>query len=165
MRECRHKIEPLEHSQYPRRLKPPVNIKLPRSNFVFIVNDKYYYHKPTNLFCSHWFKPEAHRSMKCPCRLRCATQKNKETETDMSTWQIVDSARPKINPVEGWGNLRSKVHNVRVIRQQATTNWESLIGKILKIFHKQRVAGLHLSHMKNYEWMTKSTKKKGRKQK
>ena len=101
--------------------------------------------------------------MKCPCRLRCATQKHKETEKD--SWEIVDILQPKINPVEGWGNLLSKVHNVRVIRQQATTNWENLIVKIRKIFHKQRVAGLHLSHMKNYAWMTKSMEKKGRKQK
>ena len=114
--------------------------KLPQSNFVFIVNDKYYYNKPTNLFCSHWFKPKADRSMKCPCPLRWATQKTKETEKDVCTWEIVDIAPPKIN-------------------------WESLTRKILKIFHKQRLAGLHLSHMKNYAWMTKSTKKKGRKQK
>ena len=147
--------------------------KLPQSNFVFIVNDKYYYNKPTNLFCSHWFKPKAHRSMKCPCRLRCATQKTKETEKDVSTWEIVDIARP--GEMERWKSastpqvehLLSKVEQVslRVIRQQATTNWESLIRRILKIFRKQRLAGLQLSHMKNYAWVTKSMKKKGPKQK
>ena len=140
-----------------------ISSKYRYDNFVFIVNDKYYYHKPTNLFCSHWFKPKAHRSMKCPCRLRCATQKHKETEKD--SWEIVDIAQPKINPVEGWGNLLSKVHKVRVIRQRATTNWESLIGKICKIFHQQRVVGLHLSHMRKYAWITKAMKKKGPKQK
>ena len=87
-----------------------------------------------------------HRSsMKCPCRSRCATQKTKETEKAVT---------------ERW-------EQVSLIHQQATTNWESLIGKILKIFHKQRLAGLHLSHMKNYAWMTKSMnpKKTGPKQK
>ena len=137
---------------YPRRFRMSTFFhKLPQSNFVFIVKDKYYYNKPTNLFCSHWFKPKADRSMKCPCPLRWATQKTKETEKDVSTWEVVDSA-------ERW-------QQVLLIHQQGTTNWELLTRKILKIFHKQRLAGLHLSHMKNYAWMTKSTKKKGRKQK
>ena len=38
-----------------------ISSKYRYDNFVFIVNDKYYYHKPTNLFCSHWVKPKAHR--------------------------------------------------------------------------------------------------------
>ena len=94
-----------------------------------------------------------------------ATQKTKDTQTNVSTWEIVDIAPPKINPVKGWGNLLSKVEQVILTHQQATINWESLIRKILKIFHKQRLAGLHLSHMKNYAWMTKAMKKKGPKQK
>ena len=160
---------------YPRRFRMSTFFhKLPQSNFVFIVNDKYYYNKPTNLFCSHWFKPKADRSMKCPCPLRWATQKTKETEKDVCTWEIVDIAPPKIYPVisqecstcrEYKHLIRDKVEQVILIRQQATTNWESLTRKILKIFHKQRLAGLHLSHMKNYAWMTKAMKKKGPKQK
>ena len=148
--------------------------KLPQSNFVFIVNDKYYYNKPTNLFCSHWFKPKADRSMKCPCCLRRATQKTEETEKDVCTWEIVDIAPPKINPVisqecstcrEYKHLIRDKVEQVILVRQRATTNWGSLIGKICKIFHQQRVAGLHLSHMRKYAWITKAMKKKGPKEK
>ena len=99
--------------------------------------------------------------MKCPCPLRWATQKTKETEKDVSTWEIVDNAPPKINPVKGWGNVSSPVEQVFFIHQQAMSNWEYLTRKILKIFHKQRLAGLHLNHMKNYTWMTKVMKKKG----
>ena len=44
---------------FPRRFRMSTFFhKLPQSNFVFIVKDKYYYNKPTNLFCSHWFKPK-----------------------------------------------------------------------------------------------------------
>ena len=98
--------------------------------FVFIVNDKYYYNKPTNLFCSHWFKPKADRSMKCPCPLRWATQKTKETEKDVCTWEIVDIAPPKISPDntcrENKHLIRDKVEQVILVRQP--TN-HSLIGK------------------------------------
>ena len=139
--------------------------KLPQSNFVFIVNDKYYYNKPTNLFCSHWFKPKADRSMKCPCPLRWATQKTKETEKDVCTWEIVDIAPPKINPVKGWGNVSSPVEQVFFIHQQALSNWKSLTRKILKNFHNKRLAGLHLNHLKTCKWMTPAKKKKGTKQK
>ena len=108
------------------------------------------YNKPTNLFCSHWFKPKADRSMKCPCPLRWAKAKTKETE-------IVDIEPPEIDPVliqdDRW-------EQVILIRQQASTNWESLTRKLLKILFKRRLAGLHLSHMKNYAWMTRATKKK-----
>ena len=47
-----------------------------------------------------------------------------------------------------------------VLKVTLRTNWEDLIRKILKIFHKQRLAGLHLNHMKNYTWMTKVMKTK-----
>ena len=112
--------------------------------------------------------------MKCPCPLRWATQKTKETEKDVCTWEIVDIAPPKINPViiqecntcrENKHLIRDKVEQVILIRQQAATNWGSLIRKILNIFHKQHLAGLLLSHMKNYAWMTKAMKKEGPEQK
>ena len=160
---------------YPRRFRMSTLFhKLPQSNFVFIVNDKYYYNKPTNLFCSHWFKPKADRSMKCPCPLRWATQKTKETEKDVCTWEIVDIAPPKINPVisqecstcrEYKHLIRDQVEQVILIRQRATTNWGSLIWKICTIFHQQRVAGQRLRQMRKYAWITKAMKKKGPKQK
>ena len=103
--------------------------------------------------------------MKCPCPLRWATQKTKETEKDVCTWEIVDIAPPKINPVKGWGNVSSPVEQVFFIHQQALSNWKSLTRKILHIFYKQHLSGLLLNHMKKYAWVTKAMQKKGPKQK
>ena len=132
---------------YPRRFRMSTFFhKLPQSNFVFIVNNKYYYNKPTNLFCSHWFKPKAHRSS-----MPKATQKTKETQTNASTWEIVD--------------ILNNASTDQLVSLIIFNNWGSLIRKILNIFKKQHLARLLMNHMKNYAWMTKAMKKEGPEQK